>query len=385
MVYHHEKFKPSIFHELSNLVKSHKRDLELIDMGIGDPDIPFDKKLAESFAKNIVEGRDKYYHYPSTDGHPILKKAILDWYERVFDIRLKDENITIFKGIKEAITYMCQFANGPEDIIMIPDPGYPTYKLAAETCGAGIYEMPLLEENNYFPNLNDVPNEVFDKTKVMFLNYPNNPTGAIMSKEQFAPILEKAIKHDFIIFLDRAYKELRLSDDVKKWTVFDMEGSDKHIIGMYSMSKPYNACGMRVGFATAGASVIEKFNNIKNVSDNGVFTPTQLAYAEALARPDIVDENCKIYKERCEIFKKCFDKLGIKYLNPKATFYMWVKVPHGKKSREFIMDCFKETAVLFTPGIGFGKYGDDYFRIALTQPKEKIEEACKRISDWLRK
>ncbi|MBT7283270.1 MAG: aminotransferase class I/II-fold pyridoxal phosphate-dependent enzyme, partial [Elusimicrobiaceae bacterium] len=363
MVYYHDKFKPSIFHELSNLVKSHKSDLELIDMGIGDPDIAFDKKIAESFAKNIVEGTDKFYHYPSTDGHPILKKSIIDWYERIFNFKLQDENVTVFKGIKEAISYMCLFANSADDIIMVPDPGYPTYKLAAETCGAGVYEMPLLEENDYLPNLNDISDEVFDKAKVMFLNYPNNPTGATMSKEQFAPFLEKAVKHDFIICLDRAYNDLSLSDDTKKWTVFDMPGADKHAIGMYSMSKPYNACGMRIGFATAGKTVIEKFSNIKNVSDNGVFIPTQLAYAEALQRPDILENNIKIYKERCEIFKECFDKLGIQYLKPKATFYMWVKVPNGKKSREFVMDCFKETAVLFTPGIGFGKYGDDYFRI----------------------
>ncbi len=372
------KLPPYLFAEIDRKKKEvAQRGIDIISLGIGDPDLPTPKHIVERL--KIASEDSKNHKYPDYEGLLEFRKSASDWVKNRFGVSF-DPNTEVVSliGSKEGIAHIPLAFVNPGDYVLVPDPAYPVYNIGTIFAGGISHFMPLKRENGFLPDLKAIPEDVLKKTKIMHINYPNNPTSAIADKSFFEEVIKLALKYKFIVCHDMAYSELFYEEP--PISIFNIEGAKEVAIEMHSLSKTYSMTGWRIGFAIGNSSIIEGLGKIKTNVDSGIFQAVQEAAIEALSsNQNCVEEYRKIYKERRDFVVSELSKMGYDVFYPKATFYVWVKTPNNIDSRTFCGKILEETGVVITPGIGFGTYGEGYFRIALTVNKDRLREAIERI------
>lgn len=368
-----------IFVELAEAKQeARNRGMNLIDLGMGNPDRPTPKYIVKEAIKSIKN--PKSHGYPNFRGKDEFQKAIKEWMEKRYNVKLdSDFTAQAVNGGKEGIAHVSLAFTNPGDINIVPDPYYPVLSRGTWVSSGEVYHVPLLEENDFLPDLDSIPKEIAQKAKILVLNYPNNPTGAVAPKW----FLEKAVnfckENNILLLSDLAYGEI-CYDNYRPLSIFSIEGAKDVALEVHTCSKTFNMAGWRVGFIVGKKEFIDAIFDLKVNFDYGTATIMQDAAIAAMNMPyKYVETTMKKYKKRRDYLVKEFQNLGWDIQNPIATFYLWLKVPHGMKSKEFCKMVMDKTGVVFTPGIAFGKNGDDYFRVSLVQDIKKIKEAVARL------
>lgn len=374
-----EGIPPYLFAELDRSKrKAEDSGLELIDFGVGDPDLPTPPSVIDRLCQ---AARDPANHrYPSYHGMVELRTAVATWYERRFRVNLDPETeVLVLIGAKEGIAHAFWALVNPGDWVLLPDPCFPMYRAQTHLCGGIPHSLPLLRENNWLPDLDSLKGEVAEKAKLLVLNYPNNPTGAVAPLEFFQAAVDFARKYGMAIFNDAVYAEIAF-DGYRPVSIFEVEGAKDFALEFYSLSKTYSMTGWRIGFCLGNRDLISALLKVKQNVDSGVPLAIQYAGVEALTGPqESVESLRRTYQERRDLLADGLRELGWEVALPKATFYLWVQTPSGQSSLEFAKSLIERARVLVAPGIGFGEFGEGWVRFALTVGKEKIQEAIRRL------
>jgi LL-diaminopimelate aminotransferase len=358
------------------------KGVDVIDLSIGDPDIPTPAHIVNAM-KSAVE-KPEHHRYPSYEGMLSYREAVANWYKRRFNVRLNPAaEVLSLIGSKEGIGHIPLAFVNPGDFVLVPSPGYPVYPVGTLFAGGESYIMPLREENGFLPDFKAIPEDVLKRSKLMFLNYPNNPTAAVAGKEFFKEAIALAEKYNIIICHDAAYSEIYY-DNKKPMSFLEVDGAMDVGIEFHSLSKTYNMTGWRIGFAAGNKEVIAGLGKIKTNLDSGIFQAIQEASITALNTNErILAGIRKAYQERRDALYNGLAAIGLNASKPKATFYFWTKVPAGFDSSSFVAHLLEKAGVLGTPGAGFGEQGEGYIRFALTQSIDRINEAVERIKKAL--
>ena len=370
---------PYLFVEIDKAKReARKQGRDLIDLGIGDPDLPTPGNIIEKLYQASKDPRN--HKYALDQGMPVLRQAIADWYKRRFNVDLNPETqILPLIGSKEGIAHMpLAFVNRGE-YVLSPNPSYPPYRGSAILSDGKVQDMPLLEKNNFLPDFKKIPPPARKKAKLMFLNYPNNPTGAIADAGFYRKAIDFASKYNIIIAHDAAYSEMSY-DGYKPMSFLEVEGAKDTGVEFHSLSKTYNMTGWRIGWVCGNARVVSGIAKVKSNIDSGIFSAIQIAGLEALSGPqEHIQKMRAIYQERRDVLCAGLKSIGWNFLKPEAAFYVWVSVPKGYDSRGFAALLLEKCDIVVTPGVGFGKCGEGYIRFALTVSKERVQEAMERI------
>lgn len=364
--------------------EAREKGIDIINLGIGDPDIPTPQHIIDRMATAIYDSAN--HQYPSSVGLLEFRQAVADWYNKRFQVQLdaKTEVVSLL-GSKEGIAHISFTYLNKDDISLVPDPGYPVYGIGTLLAGGKSHIMPLQAENGFLPVLEDIPTEIARKAKLMFLNYPNNPTGAIADLNFFAKVVAFAREFDILVCHDAPYSEMAF-DGIILPSFLQVAGAKEVAIEFHSLSKTFNMTGWRIGWAAGNRDAVEALGRFKSNVDSGVFQAIQYAGIEALKGPqDSIQEGCRIYQERRNIAMAGLRKMGWDIQAPQATFYLWAPVPRGFTSTSFAELMLEKAAVIVTPGNGYGEYGEGYFRIALTVSGERMQEAFDRMYNILGK
>lgn len=351
---------------------------DVINLGIGDPDSPTPDFIVERMAKEIRQSDN--HRYPNGGGHPDFLDACVGYVDRRFGVEInRTSEITAVIGSKEAIGHLPLAVVNPGEVVLIPDPGYPVYTSATIFAGAVPYLMPLRADNNWLPDFDAIPADVADKAKLMFLNYPNNPTGAVADVAFFEKAVAFAKKHNILIAHDAAYSEVFF--EVNPPSILQVNGAADCAVEFHSLSKSFNMTGWRIGFAIGNATAIAALKSVKDNVDSGQFNAVQLTAAEAISNFDHVSVRAMIdlYRERRDIVVAALTECAVTVEKPKASFYVWAKCPIGYTSMDFVAMVLEQVGVVMIPGNGFGTCGEGYFRIALTVDADRMREAMERI------
>ncbi len=354
------------------------KGVDVIDLGVGDPDQPTPSHIIESMCDAV---RDPATHrYPSYTGMMEFREAVSKWCKKArnLDIDPVTQVLTMI-GSKEGVAHIPLAFLNPGDVALVPDPAYPVYKIGTQFAGGEPYIMPLLNENDFLPDLDSIPADKLEKAKLMFLNYPNNPTAATADLSFFEEVVEFAKENEIVVVHDNAYSEM-VYDGYEAPSFLSVDGAMDVGIELYSMSKTYNMTGWRLAFAVGNSDIITGFGKVKSNIDSGAFDAIQRAGITALSGSQqcVADMN-DIYQKRRDALLKGLYSLGLDVKPPKTTFYVWTPVPEGYDSMEFSRVLLEESGIVATPGVGFGQYGEGYVRFALTQSVERIEEAVARM------
>lgn len=375
-----KQLPPYLFAE----VDRKKRELiakgkDVIDLGVGDPDIPTPQFIIDALKEAAQDPAN--HRYALDAGMPALRQSISGWFKRRFGVELSPEKEVLpLIGSKEGIGHFPLAVLNPGEISLIPDPGYPPYRSGTLFAGGVPFYMPLLPENHFLPDLAAIPAEVLKKAKILYLNYPNNPTSAVATKEFFKEAVAFAHKHGLIIAQDAAYSEMGF-DGYKAPSILEIEGARDVAIEFHSLSKTFNMTGWRVGFAAGNSELVALLGKVKSNLDSGIFQAVQIAAKQALDNGQAAFEaNLKIYQNRRNLLVDGLNRIGWSVKAPKATFYVWIPVPPGYTSSEITLKFLEEMSLIVTPGNGFGPNGEGFFRISLTVPDKRIEEAVARIA-----
>lgn len=376
-----EKIPPYIFAEIDKKIDAAKaKGWDIISLGIGDPDTPTLPHIVEQMHKSIDDANT--HNYPPYQGTKAFREECSKWMKNRFNVELDaDEEMLALIGSKEGIAHVFFAFVDEGDYTLVPDPAYPVYRNATILAGGTPYFMPIGPENNYLPDLDKIPEEIAQKSKVMFLNYPNNPTGATATLEYFKKVLEFAKKYDILICHDQAYCEMTYDEYVAP-SFLQLEGAKDYCIEFFSHSKTYNMTGWRIGWACGGKKPMAALSTIKNNIDSGAFKAIQEAGIVALQTPqDQIDNLNKMYQKRRDIVVKGLRELGWEVEPTKATFYIWLPTPKGMSSVEFVEIMLEKAKIVVPPGTGYGPNGEGFFRIALTVGEERLKEAMQRMKD----
>ena len=376
-----EQIPPYLFAEIDRKIAEAKaKGIDIISLGIGDPDTPTLPPVVEEMHKAI--DNPKNHDYPPYNGTEKFRKGACEWMKNRFGVELDpDKEMLANIGSKEAIAHVFFAYVDKGDYTLVPDPGYPVYHNATIFAGGTPYEMPLLEGNGYLPDFDKIPEDIAKKSKIMFLNYPNNPTGAVADLDFFKKAVDFCKKYDILLCSDMAYSEMTY-DGYKAPSVLQVEGAKDVAIEFYSHSKSYNMTGWRVGFVCGNADAIKALGTIKNNIDSGTFKAIQDAATVAFnIDPKYINDLNKMYQERRDAAEEGFRELGWSVKPSKATFYLWLPVPKGMTSEEFVTVMLEKAHVVVPPGNGYGKYGEGYFRVALTKDVDTIKECIRRMKE----
>lgn len=370
---------PYLFLEIDKAKRAARaQGRDIIDLGIGDPDQPTPKHIIEALYQAAQD--PSTHKYALDQGMPALRRAIEGWYARRFGINLNpDTEIIPLIGSKEGIAHIPLAFLNEGGYSLIPDPCYPPYKGGTILAGGRPYLMPLIESNTFMPDLKKIPLNIRKKAKLLYINYPNNPTSATCEKAFYRQLVEFALKNKIIVISDLAYSEMSY-DGYKPSSFLETEGANEVGIEFHSLSKTYNMTGWRIGWACGNTKLIAALAKIKSNIDSGIFSAIQLAGIAALEGPQEHIVNMReLYQERRDILMRGLKELGWQAQLPKATFYAWIKIPKKADSIKFSSLLLEKANIVVTPGVGFGKYGEGYIRMALTVPKERINEAIARL------
>jgi len=374
-----KKLPPYLFKEIDRKkAEVLSRGFDIIDLGVGDPDVPTPPNIIEALKRAANDPAN--HRYPSYSGMNDFKDVVAQWYLDRFQVKLdsKTEVVSLI-GSKEGLAHFPMAFVNPGETALVPTPAYPVYHIGTLFAGGESSFMPLVRENNFLPDLYAVPMETASRARILFINYPNNPTSAVADMDFFNTVVEFAREHDILVCHDAAYTELTF-DGFRAPSFLEADGAMEVGVEFHSLSKTYNMTGWRIGFAVGNAKAIEGLGAVKTNIDSGVFQAVQLAGIEALTGDQsCVEEMTKVYTGRRNLMVKGLRDAGYELESPKATFYLWVRVPEGHTSTDVATRLLEEAGLVVTPGNGFGEPGEGYFRIALTQKRERLAEAVERI------
>ncbi len=352
--------------------------VDIIDLGVGDPDIPTPHPIVEAM-KRAVE-KPEHHRYPSYEGMLSFRQAVADWYKRRFGVDLDPQReVVALIGSKEGIAHFPLAFVNPGDVVLCPDPAYPVYKIGTLFAGGEPYIMPLKEENGFLPDFKNIPKDVLKRARIIWVNYPNNPTSATASESFYRELIQWAKDHNIIVASDLAYSEIYFGNE-KPMSILQIEGARDIAIEFHSFSKTFNMTGWRLGMAVGNERLVAGLGKVKTNVDSGQFQAIQEAGITALSLPEEELQKIRdIYKERRSAMVRALEEVGLKVYSSDSTFYLWVKVPQGYTSAEFVSRLLDECGIVCTPGNGFGEHGEGYFRISLTVPTQRLLEAVERI------
>jgi LL-diaminopimelate aminotransferase len=374
-----EELPPYLFAEIDKKKQEmRQKGADLIDLGIGDPDLPTPKLVIERL-KTAAEN-PKNHRYPSYEGMLEFRTAVAQWYERRFGVKLNpNTEVLSLIGSKEGIAHIPLAFVNPGDYVLVPVPGYPVYRVSTLFAGGTPFFLPLRKETGFLPNLSDVPKEVAEKAKLLFINYPNNPTSAIAEKAFFEEVVAFARRYQIIVCHDAAYSEVAF-DGYRPHSFLEAEGAKEVGIEFHSLSKTFNMTGWRIGFAVGRSEIVSALGALKTNIDSGVFQAIQEAGIAALNHFDTpLPEIIKIYERRRDILVRGLREIGLEVDLPKATFYLWFQIPRGYTSAQFATLLIEQAGIVATPGNGFGEAGEGYVRMTLTVDEKRLQEAIERL------
>lgn len=350
---------------------------KIIDLSIGDPDLEVHPKITEALIDGLSDYR--YNNYPPYDGILELKKAVIKYYNEVYSVSLDMREVLILIGSKEGINNIIPAVCDIGDYVLVPEPGYPVYSICSKLWGCIPYTVDLKESDGYMPDLNAIPEEIIDKCKLFFINYPNNPTGAVATSSFYNRIIKFSYDNNIVLCNDSAYNEIiKVNKNPISLMQYDVK---RQCVEFGTLSKTYNMTGYRIGYAVGNAKVINDLLKVKSNCDSGQFIPLQKAAIAALnLERDYICKTRKIYDERREVAKSVLLQKNIEFFDGEGTFYLWCKTPENYKTEEFCKELLINHGIVVTPGNVFGKLGCDYFRIALTKDTFIIEEALKSLN-----
>ncbi|MBU2567445.1 MAG: LL-diaminopimelate aminotransferase [Elusimicrobia bacterium] len=382
------KLPPYIFSRINQLkLEAHSKKLDVIDLGMGNPDLPTPEHIVERLC-DTVRHHPRTHRYPQAKGMPKFRRAVSEWFEKRFGVSVSPEKEVIsLIGSKEGVAHLCMAFLNPGDVAIVPDPGYPVYYNGVVLAGGRVYKMPLLAENNYLPQLHKIPEKVARKAKIIFLNYPNNPTTAVVEDESFfKEVVRFAKKYNIMVVHDNAYSEITFDRYVAP-SFLQTPGAKSVGLEFHSFSKTFSMAGWRIGFVAGNENIIASLEKFKSFVDYGSPTFIQLAALHGLKEAGgCIRETNEIYARRRDRFIAELSKIGWEVTPPKATMYLWAKIP-GKISAAgslaFSELLIKETGIAVAPGIGFGKYGEGYVRFALVTHDNRFHDAALRIKKLL--
>jgi LL-diaminopimelate aminotransferase len=382
--YRLDKLPPYLFVEINRkIAEKQARGEDIISFAIGDPDIPTPEYIIERLCQAAHESVN--HRYPETAGLPELCQAIARWYHKRFGIALDpSKEVLPLIGSKEGIGHISFCLIDPGDIALVPDPGYPVYSMSTLLAGGEPYFVPLTEENDFLPDLKAIPEKITKKAKLLWLNYPNNPTGAVADLDFFRKAVNFAKKYNLAICHDAPYTEVAFGG--YRPPSF-LQASDAREVGIefHSLSKTYNMTGWRIGMAVGNAQMIDALFRFKSNLDSGIPQAIQQAAIKALNGPqDSVAEHNATYQRRRDKLVKVLNDIGLRARLPKASFYIWARIPDGYTSVEFTAELLDKTNVAVTPGVGYGNGGEGYIRLSLTLPDERLDEGVSRLLKWHR-
>ena len=376
------KLAPYPFVEISRIIAEKRAaGADVVTFGIGDPAIPTPQPIIDKLLEACQDPPN--HRYPETDGLPEVRRAIAHWYEQRFGVKLDpDKEVLPLIGAKEGIGHAAFCFLDPGDVALIPDPAYPVYGVGTMFAGAESHIMPLYEKNGWLPELDAIPGPVADAAKLMWLNYPNNPTSAVATHEDLAAAVAYCREKDIALLHDAAYSEVGY-EGYRATSCMQVEGAKDVSLEFHSLSKTYNMTGWRFGMAVGNADMIKALFQIKANLDSGIPQAIQQMAIEALTGPqDCVDANVEIYQRRRDRVVKALTTLGLTVDVPRASLYIWARIPEGFTSAELAARLLEETDIVVTPGSSYGKYGEGYIRLSLTTPDEQVEKGCQRLESW---
>jgi LL-diaminopimelate aminotransferase len=363
------------------LAKMKQEGRDVVNLGVGDPDFNPPEHILQALQEAV--GHPDYHHYPSFYPNQPLKDAVANWYKRRFGVDLDpNREVLPLLGSTDGLfmIHLCLLDSG--DVALVPDPSYPSYEAGVKVVGGQVEKVSLLRKNDFLPDLDSIPTEVARKAKMIWVNYPNNPTGATAPPEFYQKLISWAKAYDVAVVSDNAYSEVYF-DNRRPVSFLEFPGAKEVGVELHSLSKSYNCCGWRAGMVVGNQDLVAALTRIKAHSDRGMFYPMQLAVINALNSPDgFMEQRNRIFQERREVLVEGLTKIGLKVYPPKATFYLWAGVPEGYTSQDFCFKALDQANVWMIPGSLYGKYGEGYLRIAFTHSVDRLKEAIRRLQNF---
>ncbi|MBM4261708.1 MAG: LL-diaminopimelate aminotransferase [Deltaproteobacteria bacterium] len=354
------------------------KGVDIIDLGIGDPDIPTPTPVVEKLVECATKPAN--HRYPNSSGMGEFREAVASWYQRRFNVKLDPaKEVCSLIGSKEGIGNMAVAFVDPGDVVLVSSPCYPVYHIGTAFNGGKNYFLPLRKENKFLPDLDSIPADVAKQAKLLWINYPNNPTAAVADKDFYKKVIDFANKYNVIVCHDAAYTEMGY-DGYRPMSFLELDGAKEVGIEFHSLSKTFNMTGWRIGMAVGNPDIVGGLAQAKSNLDSGIFQSVQEAGIEALRLGDaIVDPSRRIYQERRDILVDGLRAVGLQCEKPKATFYVWVECPRGLSSADFTTKLLEDAGVVTTPGNGFGEAGEGFVRFTVCVDKERLKEVAERI------
>jgi LL-diaminopimelate aminotransferase len=379
-----DQVPPYLFAELERKIETMRAaGADVISLGIGDPDLPTPTAVVDELRRHAR--RAETHRYPSNRGLAAFREAVADFYESRFETQVDEETEVIpVLGGKEGVAHIALACLEPGDVCLSPDPGYPPYTSGPVFAGAELRYLPLLEANGFLPDLDAVPDDVLERANLIYLNYPNNPTGAVAAEGFFARVVEFARRSRIVVVHDASYTEVAF-DGYRPPSFLATPGAKEVGVEIFSLSKGWNMTGWRVGWIAGNPEVVERYRQLKTNLDSGMWDALQLAGVAALTQArDFPAEMSGIYARRRDLMIGALATIGLPAEPPRATPYIWTRVPGGHTATGFTALMLEQAAVVVSPGPSFGPSGEGYIRISLTVPDERLEEAARRIESSLR-
>ncbi len=379
-----EHLPPYLFVEISKKITEKKaKGEDVVSFAIGDPDIPTPSHIIDRLCQAAQDPAN--HRYPESEGLPELRQTIAEWYMKRFNVSLDaDLEVLPLIGSKEGLAHIALCFIDYQDTALVPDPAYPVYSISTMLAGGRPYYMPLTEQNNFLPDLKRIPADVLKRVKLLWINYPNNPTGAVADLDFFNRVVEFAQQHDLAVCHDGPYSEVAF-DNYRPVSFMQAEGAREIGVEFHSLSKSYNMTGWRIGMVVGNAKMIDALKRVKSNLDSGIPQAIQYAAIEALTgSQDCIEEHNAIYQRRRDLIVDTLNRIGLEAKPPKAGLYIWAKVPEGYSSTDFATDLLEKVGVVVTPGIGYGKNGEGYVRLSLTIPDASLVKGLSRLAEWRR-
>jgi LL-diaminopimelate aminotransferase len=376
-------FKPFLFEELYRKERAERaKGKDIISLAVGDPDIPTDKRIVSNAVSEVRKSVN--HRYPNTKGNENLRREISAWHKRRHGLNFHHtDEVSILIGSKEGIAHLPFVVMNPGDYCLIPDPTYPTYRTGVVLSGGRIHDVPLEEKNGFLPDLGKIPAKVLGKTKLFFLNYPNNPTGAGATLDFYKDLVKWARKNEVIIAQDAAYCDIYFGKPAP--SILQVPGARDVAVEFYSVSKTYCMAGWRIGWVVGNSKLVCALNQLKENIDSGPFNAIQNAAAFGLKHHEtIVPPIREHFKKRADSFCGALEAAGWRFRRPGGSCFVWARPPVNCASLEAVYFMLEKAHILTAPGSGFGKYGEGYVRFSLTEPDARLAEALRRIKslDW---
>jgi LL-diaminopimelate aminotransferase len=377
-----EKLPTYLFVEISRkIAEKRARGEEVVSFGIGDPDFPTPPHIINRLCQAAQEPAN--HRYPETEGLPELRRAVAGWYQRRFGVSLDaDKEVLPLVGAKEGIVHIAFGFIDPGDLALVPDPGYPPYSRGTMLAGGKPYYLPLREENSFLPDLEAIPADILKQAKLLWLNYPNNPTGAVADLDFFQRVVDLARQYEIAVCHDAAYTEVAF-DGYQPPSFMQAEGAREVGVEFHSLSKGYNMTGWRIGMVVGNAIMVDALSRVKSNLDSGIPQAIQYAAVEALTGPQdsIKEQNARYQRRRDLVIDKLLS-MGLSVTSPRGGLYIWARVPQGYTSVEFTDDLLEQVGVVVTPGVGYGGNGEGYVRLSLTIPDASLVKGLSRLAEW---